>query len=105
MPEPEESSLRWEVICSPVNAEMLRQLQRRASRSGRGEAMASAFRQIVERLQHDPTEAGEPSYRLAAMRMQVRRVVVRPLVAHFAVCEDRPLVFIKAANLLARHDS
>jgi hypothetical protein len=67
--------------------------------------MATAFRQIVERLQRDPTEAGEPSYRLPAVRMQVRRIVIRPLVIHFAVCEDRPLVFIKAANLLAKHDS
>lgn len=101
MPEPEESGPRWEVICSPANAEILRQLQRLASQSGRGKAVASAFRQIVERLQLDPTGAGEPSYRLPAMRMQVRRVVVRPLAIHFAVCEDRPLVFIKAAGLLA----
>jgi hypothetical protein len=105
MPEPEESIPRWEVICSPVNAEMLRQLQRRSSRSGRGKAMASAFRQIVERLQRDPTEAGEPYYRLPAMRMQVRRIVVRPLAVDFAVCEDRPLVVIKGAFLLSKHDS
>ncbi len=105
MPEPEESGPRWEVICSPVNAEILRQLWRRASRTGRGEAVTSAFRQITERLQRDPTEAGEPSYRLAALRMQIRRVVVRPLVVDFAVSEDHPLVFIKGAFLLTKHDS
>jgi hypothetical protein len=105
MPEPEEGSPRWQVVCSSVIAELLRQLQRRASRTGRGKAMASAFRQIVERLQRDPTEVGEPSYRLPAMRMQVRRIVVRPLVVHFAVSEDHPLVVIKAADLLARNDS
>jgi hypothetical protein len=105
MPEPEDNGPRWEVICSPVNAEILRRLQRQASQSGRGKAMASAFRQIVGRLQRDPTEAGEPSYRLPAMRLQVRRVVVRPLVVDFAVSEDHPLVFIKGAFLLSKHDS
>jgi len=67
--------------------------------------MASAFRQIVEQLQRDPTEAGEPSYRLRAMRMQVRTIAVRPLVIDFAVGEDHPLVFIKSATLLGKHDS
>lgn len=67
--------------------------------------MASAFQQILERLQRDPTEAGEPSYRLPAMKLQVRRVVVRPLVVDFAVSEDHPIVFIKGASLLSRHDS
>lgn len=67
--------------------------------------MASAFRQIVERLQLDPTEAGEPSYRLPALRIQVRTIVVRPLSLDFAVCEDRPLVFVKWATLLGKHDS
>jgi hypothetical protein len=30
---------------------------------------------------------------------------VRPLIVDFAVCEDRPLVFIKGAFLLGKHDS
>lgn len=105
MTEPEENDPRWEVICSPVNAEMIRQLWRRANQSGRGEAVTEALQQIVERLQRDPTVAGEPSYRLRAMRMQVRTIAVRPLVIDFAVCEDRPLVFIKYATLLGKHDS
>lgn len=105
MPEPEESGPQWEVICSPANAEILRQLQRRASQSGRGAAVASAFRQIVERLRFDPTEVGEPCYRLAVLRVQVRTVVVRPLAIDFAVCEDRPLVFIKGATLLGEPPS
>jgi len=105
MPEPDESGPRWEVVCSHANMEMLRQLWRRASRSGRGEAVTAAFRQILQSLQRDPTEVGEPSYRLSAMRMQVRRIVVRPLVIDFAVSEDHPLVVIKGAFLLAKHGS
>lgn len=105
MAEPEASGPLWEVICSAANAEHLRQLQRRAARHGQGKAVASAFRQIVERLQRHPSESGEPSYRLSALRMQIRRIVVRPLVVHFAVCEDRPVVFIKESSLLTWHDS
>jgi hypothetical protein len=105
MPEPAENGPRWEVICSQVNAEVIRRLWRLASLSGRGEAVTAAFRQIAERLQRDPTEAGEPSYRLPAMRMHIRRIIVRPLVVDFAVSDDRPLVFIKGAFLLSKHDS
>jgi hypothetical protein len=105
MPEPEEGAPHWEVICSPVNAEILRQLQRRASRSVRGEAFALAFRQIIEPLQHDPAEVGEPLYRLPALRLEVGTIVVRPLAIDFAVCEDQPLVSLKVATLLGEQSS
>jgi len=59
------------------------------------------MRQIYRRLQEEPRTAGEPVYRLPALRMQVRRISVRPLVVDFAVCDDRPLVFIKGIQLLA----
>jgi hypothetical protein len=36
--------------------------------------------------------------------MQVGTAVIRPLVVDFAVCEDRPLVFIKGVTLLAIQD-
>jgi hypothetical protein len=44
---------------------------------------------------------GEPLYRLPVLRMQVRSVAIRPLSVAFAVCEDRPLVYINAVKLLA----
>jgi hypothetical protein len=69
--------------------------------AGKGNALAAAFRHIVQRLENDPNEAGEPLYRLPALRMQDRCVVVRPLVVDFAVCEDQPLGFIKRAEMLS----
>jgi hypothetical protein len=63
-------------------------------------AFLSAFRQIVDELVHNPSRFGEALYRLPAMRMQVRCGVIRPLVVDFAVCEDRPVVFIKGGTLL-----
>jgi hypothetical protein len=82
-------------------AEAIRELQRRASRQGRGEEFLQALRTVVDRLRHDPNEFGEPLYRLSALRMQVRAGTVRPLYVDFAVCEDRPLVFIRAIKLLS----
>jgi hypothetical protein len=71
---------------SDALAEAIRQLQRRASREGRGEEFLLAFRTVIQRLRHDPTEFGEPLYRLPALQMQIRCAVVRPLGIDFAVC-------------------
>lgn len=104
MPE-QEHEPPWQVHSSGVINNELRRLQRRAAREGRGEQMLTALRQIVQRLQRDPSEVGEPCYRLPALRMEVRTVVVPPLALDFAVCDDRPLVFIKVATLLSEPPS
>src|SRR5437899_1354733 len=92
---------QYEVHISGAIAKKLKQIQRRASRQGRGEAVLSALKQIVERLRHDPLSWGDPLYRLPALRMQVCHASIRPLFVNFAVCEDRPLVFIKGVELLS----
>ena len=90
----------FQLEISAAIAETLRQLQRRASREGRGKAFLLALRKIVDRLRGDPTEFGEPLYRLSALRLQVRCAIIRPLIVYFAVSEDRPLVFVKSVWLL-----
>jgi hypothetical protein len=92
---------RFKVHCSPVIARAFRDLQRQASESGRGERVLAAFREILEWLKRDASNAGEPLYRLPALRLQVRTCVIGPLVVDFAVSEDRPLVFIKGVQLLS----
>ena len=82
-------------------AQRLRQIQRHATETGRGKALVAAFRRIVQRLRRDAPNIGEGLYRLHALRMQVRTVVVLPLAVDFAVCEDRPVVIIKNAHLLS----
>lgn len=101
MASSDNGSRTFQISFSGVIAEQIRRLQRRASRQGRGEEFLLAMRAVVDRLHHDPSEFGEPLYRLAVLRMQVRCAVVRPLSMEFAVCEDRPLVFIKAVELLS----
>ena len=63
--------------------------------------MTRAFGEIIRRLSLDPFHTGEPLYRLPGLRMQIRTCIVRPLAIDFAVCEDRPLVFIKSVHLLS----
>lgn len=102
MPDREGRQQPWEVHASGAIVNELRRLQRQAARERRGRQMLVALRHIYQQLQDDPTVVGEPLYRLPAMRMQVRTVVVRPLALDFAICEDQPLVFIKVATLLAK---
>lgn len=102
MPSPEDAGPPpFQIAFSGVIAESIRQLQRRASLQGRGEEFLRSLREVIDRIQQDPNEVGEPLYRLAVLRMQVRCVAIRPLYLDFAVCEDRPLVFIRAVNLFS----
>lgn len=104
MPE-QEHEPPWQVHSSGAINNELRRLQRRAAGEGRGEQMLTALRHIAQLLHRAPNTIGEPVFRLPELRMQVRTVVVRPLAVDFAVCEDRPLVFIKRVSLLAKHSS
>ncbi|TMQ30437.1 MAG: hypothetical protein E6K70_24170 [Planctomycetota bacterium] len=101
MPARTNGAPRWEVHASGSIAKDLQRIQRRAARQGRGEHVLAAMRQIYRRLQRNPRAAGEPSYYLPGLRMRIRTITVRPLVVHFGVCDDRPLVFIKGVKLLS----
>jgi hypothetical protein len=99
---PENPGHVWQVHLSQAVAESLFDIQAQATEEGRGEEALAAFRQIVARLHSDPMGVGEPNYRLPGLRLLIRRVAVRPLVVHFAVSEDRPLVFIRSVKLLSK---
>jgi hypothetical protein len=92
---------RYEVQVSGAIKDEIRRVHRRAARQGRGKAVTRAFRRIVQRLEIDPFNVGEPIYRLPSLRMQVRTVIVQPIVVDFAICEDHPHIFIKGRKLLS----
>jgi hypothetical protein len=92
----------YEIHGSAIVLDALRQAQRRSAREGRGPQVLTALRLLRRRLQQDPFKLGEPLYRLTALRVQVRTVVISPLVVDFGVCDDRPLVFIKGVTLLSK---
>ena len=91
----------YDIDWSRAVVRTLRRLMRQAIQQGRAESFLAALRQIGRRLEQSPNRFGEPLYRLPGMRLQVRSAVVRPVVVHFAVHEDRPLVFIRRFELLA----
>ncbi len=92
----------YQVHGSGTIAQAIRQIHRRALREGRGRELAQALHILKRRLQISPENLGEPLYRLAALRMQIRTAVVGPLAVDFGVCEDRPVVFIKGVSLLSK---
>jgi hypothetical protein len=101
MAHPGNGDPRYEVYCSGLIAKSIRDVHRQAVKEGRGQAMVDAFRLAVRQLRQNPTRFGDPLYRLPALRMQVYTAVVQPIALHYAVCTDRPLVFIKAILLLS----
>jgi hypothetical protein len=90
----------WHIAFSEVTADRVRRLQRRASRQGRGEAFTEAMRRLVARLKRDPEELGDPYFRLPALRLTVRGVVIQPVGMHFAVSDDSRQVYIMDVRLL-----
>ncbi len=101
MPPPENAGHVWKVHLSKAVADSLLRIQRQATEEGRGQEALAAFRQIVKGLYSDPTGQGEPLYRLPGLHLLIRSVALRPLVVHFAVSEDQPLVFIRSVKLLS----
>jgi hypothetical protein len=91
---------RFSIHCSGAIAAVIRRVHQEATSQGRGQDVTRAFSEILERLCLDPFQIGEPLYRLPGLRMQVRTCLVRPLAVDYAVCDDRPLVFIKGVTLL-----
>jgi hypothetical protein len=100
MPGSTDNGGPYQVHASGLIAAALKQIQDQANKEGRGEKVLAAIRQIRQRLSLDPMSAGEQLYRLPAMRMQIRCILVPPLAVHFGVCEDRPFVFLKGVLLL-----
>jgi hypothetical protein len=100
MPSSTNGEYPYRLVISQAIAAEVGQLQYRASLEGRGEEFLQSLRTIIDGLLHRPRELGEPLYQLNALRLQVRHVVTGPVVIHFAVHKDRPLVFIKAVDLL-----
>ena len=102
MDYPGNGGPRYEVYCSGQVAKTIRDVHQQASQEGRGQAMLDAFRQGIQRLRKNPKNFGEALYRLPVLRMQICTAIVRPIAIDFALCTDRPLVFIKGVTLLSQ---
>ncbi len=101
MPPSQDRNGSYLIDFSEAVAEKLRKLQRQATRHGRGQVFRTAFRRIVRDLRREPTAVGELLYHLPALHLQVRTVVVAPLVIDFAVSVEHRIVYIRSGKLLS----
>ena len=92
--------LRYNVHISGQTQSALQQLHLQARAAGRSKRFLAAVQQIIERLQNEPLNLGEPLYGLPALQLLVCQAVVDFVVVDYAVHEERPLVFIRGFKLL-----
>jgi hypothetical protein len=90
----------YTVHCAGQISAAFLQIQHQAAQAGRGREVLTAMRAVVESLQGDPVNFGELLYRLPALKLRVFIGVVSPLVVHFAVHDQLPLVVLKGVSML-----
>jgi hypothetical protein len=88
------------VVYSESVRNQLKALHARAVRQGRGADLLSALRRIDDRLHSDPRLFGEPKYHYRALKLTLRVGIDPPLVVHYTVHDEQPLVFVKAIRSL-----
>jgi hypothetical protein len=92
----------YQVVYSEVVRNSLKELHARAAQNGREQDVLSALQTIDRRLHSDPLVFGEPKYHYRALRLELRVGIEPPLVVHYTVHEELPLVFVKAFKALPR---
>src|SRR5262249_34380395 len=100
MAEPNGNGPAFTVHVSKKIEDSIREIHNRAKHQGRGDKVIAAIEEILQRLRKNPNDLGEPLYRLAALNLEVRTCVIRPINMDFAVHQKRFLVFIKGVKLL-----
>lgn len=85
----------YQVISSQKVLQTIKEITARAIAMGQEEQYSAALQVVYNRLSRDPNHFGEPLYRLPALKVWVRVAAVFPLIVHFAVHVEKPVVFIK----------
>lgn len=80
--------------------DQFQELYESARARGFGPAVLSAARRIIARLRLDPGEFGEPRFVLHHANLEVRVLIVAPLVVGYAVHHERRVVFIREFSML-----
>jgi hypothetical protein len=78
----------------------LTDLHARAVSKGMGPSVLSAMRTIDHRLRSAPHLFGEAKFHYRTLKLQLRVAIEPPLVVHYTVHEEQPLVFVKALTSL-----
>src|SRR5262249_36463518 len=90
----------YRVIYSESVQTSLKNLSAKAAEKGLKQAVLSAIRTIDQRLHADPRLFGEPKYHHRALKLELRVGIEPPLVVHYTVHDEQPLVFVKTLQAL-----
>lgn len=93
---------QYQVVYAESVRQTLNDLVPRVVQQGLAPTVLSALRTLDERLHEEPRLYGEPKYRFRALRLELRVAIEPPLVVHFTVHDEQPLVFVKSIQLLPR---
>jgi hypothetical protein len=78
----------------------LKRLHAKAAQKALEQSVLDAVRRIDHRLRSDANVFGEPKYHYRALKLQLRVAIEPPLVVHFMVHDEQPLVFVKSLRAL-----
>src|SRR5260370_19461164 len=90
----------YRVVYSESVRNALKDLDARAVPKGLGPSVLAAMRTIDHRLHLDPHVLGEPKHHYRALQLELRVAIEPPLVVHYTVHAEQPLVFVKAIKAL-----
>ena len=91
----------YEISSSSKQRSEFKKLCEQARSEDRLADAARAAKEIIARLQADPTIVGELLFHLKHWKLPVRHVVEAPWSLHFAVDEKRRIVYLRRMSLLA----
>ncbi len=90
---------RYEVIVSKQVGSVIKQLHQQAAQRGEGQQFLTALRTIHHRLHEEPQAFGEPLFHLPALKLLIYQAIVAPLVVHYALHQERPLVIVRSVDM------
>jgi len=71
-----------------------------AAELGQGKQFLDSLRFVYARLRTDPHSFGEPLFRLPTLKLLVACAIVPPVIVHFGVHQEEPLVIIRHVRFL-----
>ena len=92
--------VQFKISFAGALAKELKTLHARAREVGLGDAFIDALRVAVSRMQNNPWSFGELVRRLKKSPWSIHVRCIKPLVIEFAICEERPVVYIRRVQLL-----
>jgi hypothetical protein len=92
--------VEFKVILAQKHHESLKKLHQQAINQGKGSEFVESLRRIWERLRQAPSTFGDPLYPLPTLNLYIYQCVDSPLVVHYGIHQQLPLVMIMGLKYL-----